>query len=93
MLTLEGDRAEGDSDYTPVVLDMRNAEPDQVSVGDLYQVAVIRQAAALYLLLQLLDQLLVGVQLVHIVMREGEFGLEVAIVVKHVVLNDTLGSH
>lgn len=79
-----------------MVLHMGHAEPNQIPIGDLYQISVIGQAAALDLLLQLLDQLIIGVQLVHIVMREGEFRLEVAIVVKHVVfvLNDTgQGSH
>lgn len=85
MITFEGDGTEGDSDNTPVVLHMRHAETNQIAICHLYQVTVIRQASALDLLLQLLDKLLVGVQLVHIVMGEGEFCLEVAIVVKHVV--------
>lgn len=68
-----------------MILHMRHAEPYQIPIGDLYEISVIGQAPSLDLLLQLLDKFIIGVQLIHIVMREGEFSLEVAIVVKHVV--------
>lgn len=70
---------------------MRYTEPYQISICHLDEVSIIRQASPLYLLFKLLDELIVGVQFVHIVMREGELGLEVAIVVEHLCcLNDMI---
>lgn len=58
-VTFEGNGTEGDSDHTSVILHMWHTEPNQISIGHLDEISVIRQASSLYLLLQLLDEFLI----------------------------------
>lgn len=55
--------------------------------GDLNQVAVVGMAASFYFFFEFPQDLLIGVEFVHIVVREGEFRLQISIYIKHVYPN------
>ena len=90
--TFEWDGWEGDGDCATVHFYFGYTDIDACSwfghgiFGDLEDVSILLQAPSLYFIFEFLQDILIVLESIHIVMREGELSFEISVDEEHPLL-------